>query len=161
MWINSPESKQVITDISKELVAEIAPEELELVDELLDDYYANPEVHESKDHPLGFGSEVLAAATPVIAMALQTLFTFILNEVWVSAQKESATLIAEKMKSLFNRDKASSPKGDKAEPALELTREQLEKAKQLIKKEAMRGGMKPKKAEELALKIVGRIALTG
>lgn len=155
MWINTPESREVVTEVSKELVAEIAPEEMELVDELLDDYYANPAVHETKDNPLGFGSEFLAAATPVIAMALQTLFTFILNEVWVSAQKESAALIAEKMKALFN------PEKKKAEPTLGLTSEQLEKAKQLIKKEAMRGGMKPKKAEDLALKIVGRIALTG
>jgi hypothetical protein len=155
MWINTPESRQVVTEVSRELVEEIAPEELGFVDELLDDYYADPTVPESKDNPLGFGSEVLAAATPVIAMALQTLFTFILNEVWVSAQKESAVLIAEKMKALFH------PQKEQAKPALELTREQLEKAKQLIKKEAMRGGMKPKKAEELALKIVGRIALTG
>jgi hypothetical protein len=155
MWINTLEGKQAVTELSKELVAEVAPEELELVDELLDDYYANPAVHETKDNPLGFGSEVLAAATPVIAMTLQTLFTFILNEVWVSAQKESAILIAEKMKSLFN------PTQKQAEPSLGLTREQLEKAKQLVKKEAIRGGMKPKKAEELALKIVGRIALTG
>ena len=155
MWINTPEGKQVVTDVSRDLVAEFAPEELELVDELLDDYYANPTVHEAKDNPLGFGSELLAASTPVIAMALQTLFNFILNEVWVSAQKESAVLIAEKMKALFN------PTKEKAEPSLGLTLEQLEKAKQLIKKEAMRGGMKPKKAEDLALKIVGRIALTG
>jgi len=153
MWINTPESKQLVTEVSKELVAEIAPEELELADKLLDDYYANPAVHEAKDNPLGFGSELLAASTPVIAMALQTLFNFILNEVWVSAQKESAVLIAQKMKGLFN------PAKEKSEPALGLTREQLEKAKQLVKKEAMRGGMKPKKAEALALKIVGRIAL--
>jgi hypothetical protein len=154
MWIDTPESRQVVTEISRELVAEVAPEELELVDELLDDYYANPTVHASKDNPLGFGSEFLAASTPVIAMALQTLFNFILNEVWVSAQKESAILIAEKMKSLFN------PKKEKAEPALGLTRDQLEKAKQLIRKEAVRGGMNPKKAEDLALKVVARISLT-
>ena len=154
MWINTPESRQVVTEVSRELVAEIAPEELEVVDELLADYYANPTVHESKDNPLGFGSEFLAASTPVIAMALQTLFNFILNEVWVAAQKESAILIAEKMKSLFN------PKKEQAEPGLGLTREQLEKAKQLVKKEAIRGGMNPKKAEDLALKVVARISLT-
>jgi len=153
MWIHTPESRQVVTEVSRELVAEVAPEELELVDELLDDYYANPTVHEPTDNPLGFGSEFLAASTPVIAMALQTLFNFILNEVWVSAQKESAVLIAQKMKVLFN------PTKETAEPLLGLTREQLEKAKQLIKKEAVRGGMKPKKAEDLALKIVARIAL--
>ena len=155
MWINTPESKQVVTQLSRELVAEIAPEELELVDELLEDYYANPTVHESKDHPLGFGSEFLAAATPVVAAALQAFFNFILNEVWVSAQKESAELIAGRMKALFN------PGKKKAEPTLQLTEGQLEKAKQLIKKEAIRSGMKPKKAEDLALKIIGRIALPG
>jgi hypothetical protein len=63
-------------------------------------------------------------------------------------------LIAQKMKALLNPDK------EKAEPALGLTQEQLEKAKKLIKKEAIRGGMKPKKAEDLAMKIVGRIAIT-
>jgi hypothetical protein len=155
MWINTPESRQVVTAVSRDLVAEIAPEELELVDELLDDYYSNPIVLETKDDPLGFGSEFLAASTPVIAMALQTLFNFILNEVWVSAQRESAVLIAEKMKALFNPEKKNP------EPALGLTLEQLEKAKQLVKKEAIRGGMTPKKAEDLALRIVGRITLTG
>lgn len=154
MWNETPESKQLVTKVSKELVADIAPEELELVDELLEDYYSNPVVHRGSDSPLGFGSELLAASTPVIAMALQTLFNFVLNEVWVSAQKEGAVLIAQKMKALLN------PSKETAEPALGLTREQLEKAKRLIKKEAIRGGMKPKKAEDLATKIVGRIALT-
>lgn len=154
MWINTPESKQLVTDVSRELVAEVAPEELELVDELLADYYANPSIHEAKDNPLGFGSELLAASTPVVAMALQTFFSFVLNEVWVSAQKEGAALLAQRMKALLN------PAKEKEEPALGLSREQLEKAKQLIKKEAMRGGMKPKKAEDLALKIAARIALT-
>jgi hypothetical protein len=154
MWNDTPESKQLVAEVSKEIVADIAPEELELVDELLDDYYANPSVHEGTDNPLGFGSELLAASTPVIAMALHTFFNFVLNEVWVSAQKEGAVLIAQKMKTLLN------PTKEKEEPALGLTQEQLEQAKKLIKKEAMRGGMKPKKAEDLALKIVGRIVLT-
>ena len=154
MWTDTPESKQLVTEVSKEIVAEIAPEELEFVDELIDDYYANPAVPQNRDNPLEFGSELLAAATPVVAMALQTLFNFILNEVWGSAQKEGATLIAQKMKALLN------PIKEKPEPGLGLTQEQLEKAKKLIKKEAMRGGMKPKKAEDLAMKIVGRIALT-
>lgn len=154
MWNNTPESKQLVTEVSKEIVAEIAPEELEFVEELIEDYYANPAVPVNRDGPLEFGSELLAAATPVIAMALQTLFNFVLNEVWGSAQKEGAVLIAQKMKALLN------PVKEKPEAALGLTQEQLEKAKKLIRKEAIRGGMKPKKAEDLALKIVGRIALT-
>jgi hypothetical protein len=126
---------------------------LEFVDELIEDYYTSPAIPQNRDNPLEFGNELLAAATPVIAMAVQTLFNFILNEVWGSAQKEGAVLIAQKMKAILNPDK------EKAEPALGLTQEQLEKAKKLIKKEAMRGGMKPKKAEDLAMKIVGRIAI--
>jgi hypothetical protein len=65
MWTDTPESKQLVIEVSRELVADIAPEELELVDELLDDYYAHPTVHEAKDDPLGFGSELLAASTEV------------------------------------------------------------------------------------------------
>jgi hypothetical protein len=154
MWNDTPESKQLVTEVSKQIVAEIAPEELEFVDELIEDYYANPAAPQNRDNPLGFGSELLAAATPVIAMALQTLFNFVLTEIWGSAQKEGTELIAQKMKTLLNPDK------EKSEPALGLTQEQLEKAKKLIKKEAIRGGMKAKKAEDLAMKIVGRIALT-
>jgi len=152
-WNNTPESRALVTEVSKEIVAEIAPEELDLVDELLEDYYANPEVHEGTDNPLEFGSEFLAASTPVVAMALHALFGFIATEVWASAQKEGATLIAQKMKALLN------PTKETPEPGLGLTQEQLEKAKKLIKKEAQRGGMNPKKAEDLALKIVARIAL--
>ena len=154
MWNDTPESKQLVKEVSKEIVADIAPEEFEFVDELLEDYYANPAVHEGTDNPLEFGSEFLAASTPIVAMALQALFSFIVSEVWISAQKEGAVLIAQKMKALLN------PTKEKEEPGLGLTQEQLEKAKKLIKKEAMRGGMKPKKAEDLAMKIVGRIALT-
>ena len=154
MWNDTPESKQLVTEVSKEIVAEIAPEELEFIDELMEDYYASPAVPQNRGNPLEFGSDLLAAATPVVAMALQTLFNFILNEVWVSAQKEGAVVIAQKMKTLLN------PVKEKTEPALGLTQEQLEKDKKLIRKEAIRGGMKPKKAEDLALKIVGRIALT-
>jgi len=154
VWSDTPESKQLVTEVSKEIIAEIAPEELEFVDELLNDYYSNPIVHETKDNPLGFGSELLAASAPVVAMALQTFFNFILGEVWTSTQKEGAVLIAQKMKALIN------PTQEKPEPGFGLTRDQLAKAKQLIKKEAIRGGMKPQKAEDLAVKIVARIALS-
>ncbi|MDO8753526.1 MAG: hypothetical protein Q7J80_06495 [Anaerolineales bacterium] len=153
MWINTPESKEIVKEFSKELIAEIAPEEIGLVDELLEDYYANPNMQPSKDNPLGFGSEILAASTPVVAMALQVLFNYIITEVWTSAQKEGAAVIAQKVKKLIN------PEPHKTEPALGLDQEQLKKAKQLIKKEAMRGGMNSKKAEDFALKLVARIAL--
>ena len=154
MWVNTPESKEIVKELSKELIADIAPEEIELVDDLLNDYYANPNMHRSKDNPLGFGSEILVASTPVVAMALQAFFNFLLTTVWVSVQKEGAAVIAQKVKNLIN------PAPHKTEPALGLNQEQLNTAKQLIKKEAMRGGMTPKKAEDLALKIVARIALT-
>lgn len=154
MWIDTPESRQLVTEVSKEVIAEIAPEELEAADELLEDYYRDPSVRErSRGDPLRFGSEVLAAYTPVVAMALQTFFGFVLNEVWSSAQKEGAAMIAHKMKALLN------PEKEQAEPELGLTPEQLSRAKDLIKKEAVRGGMSPKKAEDLALRVVGRISL--
>jgi len=152
MWTNTRESKELTREITKDIINDIAPEELRFVDDLIDDYYSDPIIHKSNDNPLGFGSDLLVASTPIIIMTLNTVFNFILNEVWVSTQKESAVLIASKMKALFNPTK-------KTGADLQLTSKHLSIVKQLIKREAIRGGMKSQKAEDLALKIVGRISL--
>jgi len=89
----------------------------------------------------------------VVALVFQDLFNFVLAEAWTSIKNEGAEMIAKKIKGMFN------PEHKKEEPALGLNQQQLNKAKQLIKKEAMHGGMSAQKAEALALKIVGRMAL--
>jgi hypothetical protein len=153
MWNDTSEGRQVLTEISKNLIVNIAPEELEIADELLEEYFDNPPEEQANEDPLGFGVEIMVAATPVIAMALQAVFNFLVEEVIKSAKTESAALIAQKVKAFFVR---SSNK-----PEMTLSQEQLQKIMLLTRKELSRGGMSPKKAEDAALRIVGKLVVAG
>lgn len=154
MWNKTQEERQLLSEISKEFIVEIAPEELEYADELLEEYYQNPPQESDRgDDPLAFGGEILVAVTPVVVMVLDRVFRFLLDEVIKSAKEEGAILVAKKIKAFFN------PTVDMKEEKITLTVEQLKKVKELTRKEARRGGMSEKKAEEFALKVVGRLSL--
>jgi NifB/MoaA-like Fe-S oxidoreductase len=156
MWNKTEESRQLLAEISKEFISEIAPEELEYADELLEEYHQHPpQESEHDDDPLAFGGDILVAATPVIAMVLEAIFRFLLDEAIKSAKEEAATLVAKKIKNFFN------PAVNGKEEKSTLTADQLKKIRELTKKEARRGGMSAKKAEDLALKVVGRLSLAG
>jgi hypothetical protein len=49
---------------------------------------------------------------------------------------------------------------EKKQAGIGLSPDELAKIRSLVKKEAARGGMPPKDAEDLALQIVGRLALS-
>lgn len=156
MWNTTRESHELLAEISKEFISEIAPEEFEYADELLEEYHQNPpQVSNSGDDPLAFGGEILVAVTPVIAMVLQAVFKFVVDEAIKSAKDEGASLIADKIRALFN------PSANTKDERLVLTTDQLKKIKELAKREARRGGMSAKKAEDFALKVVGRISVAG
>jgi len=93
----------------------------------------------------------MIAATPVIAAALSAVFKFLLEEVIKAAQTESAALVAQKVKAFFN------PSVQK--PVTKLSQEQLEKIKEIAKRELRRGGMNPKKAEDASLMIIAKLTL--
>ena len=42
MWTDTVESQQLMGEISKDIVIQIAPEEMEIFDELLQDHFQNP-----------------------------------------------------------------------------------------------------------------------
>ncbi len=153
MWTDTAEGHQLVEEISKDIVAQIAPEEMEMFDELLQEHFQNPESSTTDDEPLGFGGELMVAVTPVVAMVVEAVIKFLLEEVIKAAKQESVTLITQKVKTLFN------PSREKKGALPTLTQEQLERIKQLVRKEALRSGMKPKKAEDVALMITARLAL--
>jgi hypothetical protein len=153
MWNDTVEGQQALAEISKNLIVKIAPEELDVADELLEEYFANPPQQMVSDDPLGFGGDIMVAATPVVAMAVSAVCKFLVDEVIKSAKTESAALIAQKVKAFF------IPSGSK--PDVTLSQEQLRKIKELAKEELSRGGMNPKKAEDAALRIVAKLAIAG
>jgi hypothetical protein len=154
MWNNTEEGRQLLAELSKELVAEIAPEELEYVDELLLEYYEHPpKMLLNSDDPVGFGGNIMVTATPVIAMALNSVLYFLIAEVLEAAKTESAAFISQKVKAFFN------PIPSNQELALSLSKEQLTTIKDIAKRELRRGGMSSKKAENAALRIMARLAI--
>ncbi len=155
MWTNTPEGNQLVSEISKDVVAQLAPEELEMFDELSHEHFQIPEPSNSDDEPLGFGGDMLVAVTPLVVLVVQAVVKFIGEEVLKATKEESSALIAKKVKAIFNpsdEDKGALPT---------LTKEQLETIKNLVRKEAQRGGMKRKKAENMALMITARLAMAG
>jgi len=159
MFVNSSEGQIIVQDLSKKLVSQLAPEELEMFDELYEEYRANPAppADTDNDDPLGFGvTEIMAAITPAAGAAASATVSYLASEVIKSAKDESAVVIQDKIKALFNPEK----KKPEADPP-PLSKEALEQIKKLAVKSARAQGLSPKKAEQIALGLVGLLALSG
>jgi hypothetical protein len=166
MWTQTPEGRKLVQEISKDIVVEIAPEEMDLFDELIMEYFQDPTPPnlsaKPKDDPLGFGlGEVLIAATPAVAAMVDVVLNYLINESIKAAQGESAEFIKRKIKGLFNpekkEEKTSKTGQDDVEP---LTKEQLEQVKKLARKQAIKFGIGSDKAEKMANALIGSLALT-
>lgn len=154
MWTETTDGRQLITDLSKQMVTQVAPEELDLFDELIEEYFDDPsppDLSESDDDDaLGFGlNGVVVAITPAAAAAASSAVGYILSEVLKSAQEEGAAVLAKKVRRLLN------PK-DKTEA---LTTEQLRQVRRLALTQAKVFGMEAGQARSMADALVGSLAL--
>jgi hypothetical protein len=154
MFPQSSEGREFFKGLSKQLVEQIAPEELEIFDELYEETLENSgqPAASGSDDALGFGiTGLMVAATPVVTTVVGAVIPFLATEVIKAAQNESATLIQRKVKALFSSKKKDGP--------VQLTPEQLERVKKLAIKRARAMGMKEEKANQLALALVGSLAI--
>ena len=166
MWIDTTDGQQFIQELSKEIVVEVAPEELDLFDELVAEYFRNPAPPDlsarPKDDPLGFGlGEVLIAVTPAAAAMVKEVVNYLMTESMKAAKEESAEVIEKKVKSLFNpkkKDEKPTKKNDKE--VRQLNKEQLEQVKKLARRQAIKFGISEDKAEKMANALVGSLALS-
>jgi hypothetical protein len=153
MFANSAEMQELSKSLSKQLVEQLAPEEMEMFDELYQETIASPtQSAAGSDDMLGFGVVGgMIAVTPIATTIASAVISFLLKEVIQSAKNESSSLIQEKIKALLN-----PKKNDGSQP---LSREQLEQVKKLSFKRARELGMKEEKANQLALALVGSLSL--
>lgn len=156
MWTETTEGRKFIEEISQGLVTQVAPEELELFDELMEEYFRDPTPPDlsttTKDDPLGFGlAETLVAVTPAAASVVSVVLTYLLTEVIRATQEEAATALKNKIKAFFN------PEQDESGPTL--TEAQLEQVKKLARKQAVQFGLNAKQAEKMSNALVGSLAL--
>jgi len=164
MWTQTPEGRKLIWELSKGIVVEIAPEEMDLFDELVMEYFQDPTPPDlsakPKDDPLGFGlGEVLIATTPAVAAMVDGVLNYLINEIVKAAQGESAELIKRKIKDLFNPKKEEKTDKSNEDDVVSLTKEQLEQVKKLARKQAIKFGIGSDKADRMANALIGSLAL--
>lgn len=119
-------TNEITIEISKSLIEEISPDELEYFDELAESYFKTD--RQDKDAQLGFGLvEFSELATPAVMTLVSGIVTYLMTDVVKVAKDQMNEKIKEKLKGFFSKKK--KPEDDKS---LTLTKEQLQKISELI-----------------------------
>jgi hypothetical protein len=154
MWTETSEGRALIADLSKSIVIKVAPEELDLFDELMGEYFEDPAPPDlsisDDDEALGFGTgEALVVVTPAVAAAVSGVATYILKEVLKTVQQESASILTRRVKNFFNpREKPD-----------ELTKAQMAQVRNLVLEQALAFGMDADQAQGLSNAVIGSLFL--
>jgi hypothetical protein len=161
MWTETTEGREYIEEVSKRIVTEFAPEELDLFDDLIAEYFVDPTPPDLSDSggddALAFGvGEVLVAVTPAAAAVVTAVLTHVLTEATEVIKEESAAKIKKGIKDIFGPEKKDKQDDDEPQP---LTRDQLEQVKKLARRQAKKFGLEPDLANKMADALVGALVL--
>jgi len=151
---------QTVSEVARELLAQLAPQEKALFRSISESYFKNPEKtlsdNSAKDEMLGFGAaETITLLTPVVLAVSGDVIKFLLGEAQKAMQSESTSVINETVKSWFNKFRQND---DKKSP-LPLTPEQLEQVRKIAIKKAQQLKLSEKNTKLLAEAIVGSFAI--
>jgi len=157
MLLNSPEGRALVEGLSREVIGEVAPEELDLFDQLSDEYYVDPAppdlTQQGGDEALGFGlGELLIASTPASNAMITVVLTFVIQILMQAAGDEGSDFVRNKIRALFGR------KGE-AEPPPHFNRDELRHMRAAAEAEAQRFGLSAEEAGHMADALFRRMAL--
>ncbi len=161
MWTDSPEGRALVEEVSRDVIAEVAPEELDLFDQLSDEYYANPTPPDlsqrAGDDALGFGlNELLIANTPAANAMITVVLGFAIQIISKAAGDESSDFVRARVKALFKRKGSAQP----SQPApVQFSTEQLRQMRAAAEAEAQRFGLDAADAGHMADALFRRMAL--
>jgi hypothetical protein len=146
--------KQLIASISRDLIAQAAPQELPLFPAVSEAYFKNPNKmlkdQTGKDEMLGFGVEAVSAVmmSPIVLTIVSEVVKLITEEIQESG-------IIRKMFKKFGHAE------DEAKPVSRpLTPELMEKMHQVAFEKACQYNLSQAKAEQLADSLVAKLAMT-
>jgi len=169
-----PADRPLVVALARIALAEAAPDELPLLDDVAAEFFAEPDVLDKRQHEemLGFGIEtgllapyVLAIATPVVS--------YLLSIVADAAKTEARPLIERWVRQVFRTHRRERPHGSQAgatdpsaavvtEPdGLTLTADQARRIRQISLEHAESLGLGPQQARLLADAMVGSVLITG
>lgn len=175
----NPEDRKLAEQLTREVIAETAPEEMVDFDRLVAEYYRNPSASEggpgAGDDPLGFGmdSGLLTLSTPLVMSVVTQVIDYFRNEVITVAKDEAAASIRQKIRAFLQpASKGESPAGPSAPamqsgtaskageaPEMDFSREQLLRIQKIARSEAKRHGASEEEAVRFANALIGRLAV--
>ena len=153
-------NNQLVAEVAKDLLSQIAPQEIPLFRSISTSYFINPEKtlsdQKAKDELLGFGAaEAVTLITPVILAVSSDVIKFLFEEAQKAMKSESTGLINETVKSWFSK---VHPKEDKKAPP-PLTAEQLQLVRKIAERKAQQLKLSKEHTKLLADAIVGTLAV--
>jgi hypothetical protein len=165
MWSDTAEGHQLIREITRNVVLQVAPEELEVFELLLTEYFQDPRAPQvstaAADDPLGFGlSEALVAVTPAAATVVSTVLSHLITETIKATKGDSETAVKARLKTLRRGTRrAGEPAASESKEVAPLTREQMEQVRNMARKQALAIGISAGLAETMANALVGSLTL--
>lgn len=152
--MNDSSQNQFAATLARDLVSQMAPEEIPLFRATSEAYFKDPQATlkdgESREEMLGFGTaEALSLLTPVaIAVSIEML-KFLTEEVKKSFKAESSSMVNDVVKGMFKRFRpAAAPQALAFSPAL--TTEQLREVHQVVFHKARQLRIGESRAKQLA-----------
>ena len=152
---------QLITDVTREVIVQLAPQEVPLFRVTSEAYFKDPEKtlkgKKSKDEMLGFGIGGAVTILTPIALAVTTeVVLFVVEEVKKSIKEESSSLANDIVKKMFKRFR---PAGDEVKQIPTLTSEQLAQVRRRACDKARQLNLPEAQAKLLADSLVGSLVL--
>jgi hypothetical protein len=154
--------QQLATELAELVLAQVAPEELVILDDTAWDYFADPRATldpRRRDEPLGFGVDVTLVCPYVLAVA-GPVVTYLGSLVADGVHDAATSVIADRVRRLFRRPVsgyAASIAG--AAPEVALTPEQGRRIRGTTLERARALGLPDAQAGVLADAIVGSLII--
>jgi hypothetical protein len=156
----------LVSDIAREIIEDVAPDELPMFGMASRAYLSNPERINASggaaDEMLGFGGGEIEMLTPVIFSVTSAVVSFLVAAVVSAAKSETESVVKAQVRQMFKR---FTPAAVAATPAasapITLTREQLIEVRRVAYDVASGSGLPANQAALLADSTIGQLALVG
>jgi hypothetical protein len=161
-----PAEQEIIAEIAREQVAELAPDELPLFRPTSEAYFKDPDKtlkpQSGRDEVLGFGAQAaLTFLTPIVLAVVTEVVTFLVAEIGKSLKEEGRVAVGQIVKGLFKRFRGPDAPATPAPAIATLTPDQLAQVRKVAYDKARTLNLTEDRAALLADALVGSLAVSG
>ena len=163
--MNDSTQNPLVADVARDLVSQIAPQEMPLFRANSEAYFKDPakalKDQKSEEEMLGFGTgEAMSFFTPVALAVSVEVVKFVTEEVKKSLKTESSGVISDLVKSLFKKYRSGQEIEEKPTTA-PLTVEQLQEVHKAAFTKARQLKLSESRAKQLADVLIGDLVSPG